>query len=327
MLRLFKDNTPFTVIILFIFAFVVKFRVLLCPAIPAPIPGHYVFNYILRGLFFFFHNNASAYTLLGVVLLFVQSLYLNSIGIRHKLFPRNTYIVSFVYLLFTSIAPRFSYFSETLVLNWLLLGAMDIMFGFTKTTQPRKLIYNAAFLLCLAALFQFTMLAFFMLLVVGMVLFRPFNTGEWSVALLGYATPVYFVASVLFLIDKLYLFKAWPHIGFSVSQLPAAKLYFTLTMVGLFILLASGLFAMQRNVPMTNIYTRRDWTAVTFYLIISVMVAFATDSIIASAWLITIPALSIIVTHALAFEKNKRFSNFIFYFSLIFLVFCLWANK
>lgn len=327
MLRIFKNNTPFSVIILLIFTLVVKMKVLLCPIVPLQVQGHHLYNYILRGLYFFLKDGAFTYTLLSVIMIFMQALYLNSIVIKHKLFPRNTYIAAFVYLLLTSAYPRFNYFNETILLNWLLISAMDIMFGFSKTTQPRKLIYNAALLFCLASLFQFTMLAYFMLFVVGMVLFRPFNTGEWSVAILGYITPIYFLISILFLADKLYLFTHWPHIGFSLEPLATSTLYFIITISGFIILLASGMFAMQRNVPMSNIYIRRDWIAVSFYLIISVMVAFATDKIVASAWLITIPALSIIVTHALVFEKNKRFSIFIFYFSLIFLVFCLWANK
>ncbi len=300
---------------------------LLSPIAPVALEGHYFYNYILKFLHFFFQDGAFSYTLFSVILLFIQSLYLNNIVIRHKLFQRNSYIAAFVFLLLTSVFPRYSYFSETMLLNWLLLGAMDIMFGFSKTTQPRKLIYNAAFLFCLASLFQFTGLAYFMLLIAGLVLFRPFNTGEWSVALLGFTTPVYFLVCILFLTDRLYLFTKWPHIGFSVGAISGPPLYFIITLSGIAVLLASGFFAMQRNVALTNIYIRRDWIAVSFYLIISAMVAFATDKFVASAWLITVPALSIIVTHALAFEKNKRFSNFIFYFSLIFLVFCLWANK
>ena len=84
---------------------------------------------------------------------------------------------------------------------------------------------------------------------------------------------------------------------------------------------------MQQNVPMSNIYIRRDWIAISFYLIISVFVAILTDVEVKSAWLITMPALSIIIAHALLLEKNKRFSNFIFYFSLFFLFFCLWVYK
>ncbi len=327
MLQLFRNNSPFTVIILFIFALLVKFPVLLNPVTPDTVAGHFLYNYIVKGLFFVFRHGSFAYSFLTIIILFIQSIYLKSITIRHKLFPRYTYIPAFIYLLLTSVYPPFNSFNETLLINWFLLGAMDIMFGFTQTNQPRKLIYNASFLLSMAALFQFTMLAFFFLLLVGMVMFRSFNLGEWSVAIMGYFTPGYFLACVLFLSDKFNLFSDWPHIGFSLTSNISSPFYLILTLAGILILLACGIYAMQLNVAMSNIYIRRDWIAVSFYLIISVFVAILTDPGLKTAWLITMPALSIIISHALLIEKNKRFSNFIFYFSLVFLIFCLMANK
>ena len=291
------------------------------------VSGHFLFNYLAHGMAKVFKDGLFAYSMLGIVMLFTQSLYLKSIATRHKLFPRYTYVPSFVYLLLTSIYPPFNSFNETQVVNWLLLGAVDIMFGFTQTSAPRKLIFNASLLLSMAALFQFTMLAYFFLLLVGMVMFRSFNVGEWSVALMGYATPLYFLACILFLLDRFQLFYQWPHIGFSLSTDVHSIFYLIVTLAGLLILLASGLFAMQQNVAMSNIYIRRDWTAISFYLIISVFVALLTDKQIKAAWLIAIPGLSIIISHGLLLEKNQRFSNFIFYFSLVFLIFCLMANK
>ncbi len=327
MLQLFRNNSPFTVIVLFIFALLVKFQVLLHPVMPVPVAGHFVFNYIIRGLYFIFRQGAFAYTMLAIVIIFMQALYLKSISTRHKLFPRYTYIPAFVYLLLTSIYPPFNTFNETILVNWFLLGAVDIMFSFTQTSQPRKLIFNASFLLSMAALFQFTMLAYFFLLLVGMVMFRSFNVGEWSVAMMGYATPPYFLACILFLADRSYLYAQWPRIGLSLSSNVASPFYLILTIVGILILLGSGIYAMQQNVAMSNIYVRRDWIGVSFYLIISIVVAVFTEEAIRTAWLIIMPALSIIITHALLLEKNKRFSNFIFYFSLIFLIFCLRAHK
>jgi hypothetical protein len=207
------------------------------------------------------------------------------------------------------------------------MGALDVMFGFTQTSHPRKLIFNASFLLSMAALFQFTMLSFFFLLLVGMVMFRSFNLGEWSVAMMGYATPLYFMACILFLTDRFDLWQYWPHIGFSLSSSIGSLFHLILTMLGIAILMASGIHAMQQNVALSNIYVRRDWIAVSFYLIISIFVAFLTDIGVKSAWMITFPALSIVIAHALLLEKNKRFSNFIFYFSLVFLAFCLKAYK
>ena len=327
MLRVFKNNSPFAVIFLFIFTLLVKLKVLLHPVVPQPIARHYIYNYVIRGLHFAFKDIAFYYTLLAIIILFIQAIYLNSITIRHKLFPRATYIPAFVFIALTSTYSRFSVFNETLFINWLLLGALDTMFEFTKTTQPRKLIYNASLLFSLAALFQFSMLAWFLLLVVGLVMFRSFNPGEWSVALLGYFTPVYFIVCILFFYDNLYLFRQWPHVGFSISPIRTLSTYAILSLGFMGLLLASGLFAMRRNLPMSNIYIRRDWIAISFYLIISLMVGFLTEPAVYSAWLIALPPLSIIVSHALVLEKNKRFSNFIFYFSLVFVIFCLWANK
>lgn len=297
---------------------------MLHPVAPEPVAGHFLFNYILKGLDVVFRHGAFAYTMLAIVIIYIQSIYLKSIASRHKLFPRSTYIPSFVFLLLTSIYLPFSTFSETLVVNWLLLGAVDVMFGFTQTTQPRKLIYNASFLLSMAALFQFTMLAFFFLLLVGMVLFRPFNLGEWSVAMMGYTTPFYFLACILFLVDRFGVLAQLPHIGFSLSTHVTSIFYIITMIAGILILLASGVYAMQLNVAMSNIYIRRDWIALSFYLMISVFVAILTDEAVRTAWMITMPGLSIIISHALLLEKNRRFSNFIFYFSLFYLVFCLW---
>ena len=327
MLSLFRNNSPFTVIILFIFTLLVKFQVLLHPVVPVPVAGHFMYNYLLRSLFFVFRHGAFTYTMLAIAIMFVQSLYLKSIATRHKLFPRYTYVPAFVYLLLTSIYPAFGYFNETLIINWFLLGAMDIMFSFTQTNQPRKLIYNASFLLSMAALFQFTMLAYFLLLLVGMVLFRSFNLGEWSVALMGYVTPPYFLACILFLADRFHLFSSWAHVGFSLTSDIASLFYLIVTMAGILILLATGIYATLQNVALSNIYTRRDWLALTFYFIISVVVAVLTDKAVKTEWLVVMPPLSIVISHALLLEKNKRFSNFIFYFSLVFLVFCLLAHK
>lgn len=275
----------------------------------------------------FFRHNAFIYTFLAIVIIFFQALYIKSIATRHKLFPRHTYIPALVYIMLTSAYPPFNYFNETVLLNWLLLGAVDIMFSFTQTTQPRKLIYNAGFLLCMAALFQFSLITFFLLLLVGMVMFRPFNMGEWSVAMMGYTTPIYFFACILFLFDRFYLFGMWPQVGFSLSSNVVSPFYLIVMIGGILILLAAGIYAMQQNVALSNIYVRRDWIALSFYLIIALLVAILTDAAVRSAWLIVMPALSIIISHGLLLEKNKRFSNFIFYFSLSFLGICLWLYK
>ncbi len=304
-----------------------KLKVLLHPALPVQVKGHLFFNFLVHQMDKVFHHSAFAYTLIAVMLIFFQSLYLNNIVVRHRLFHRNTYLPAFVYLLITSAFPKWNYFCDTIIINWLLLISMDVMFEFSKTPHPRKLIYNAALLLCVVGLFQLTGLGFFVFLIVGLILFRSFNPGEWSVALLGYATPAYFLASILFLFDRLHSFKNWLHVGFSIEKVTTNQGYFAATMGGLAFLFLSGVLVMRQNVTLSNIYIRRNWMAITFYLIIAILVAFATDKEVSGAWTLVLPPAGIMMSHAYALERHKKFSVFVFYFSLIFIGFCLWANK
>ncbi len=300
---------------------------LLHPQMPLPVERHFFYNYILKGLSVVLLNSAFLFTLVTIVILFGQSILIKNIADRHKLFPRYTYVPSFVYLLLTSVYVPFNHFNETHLIIFLLLAAVNNMFSFPQTPHPRKLIYNVAFLLSCAALFQFSMLIYFLMLLVGMVMFRTFNGGEWSVALMGYFTPLYFLVCILFLADGLPVLAMWPYVGFSLSLDVISPLYLAVLFSGLIVLLAAGVYAMRKNVALSNIYVRRDWIAISYYLIISLLVAALTDNAIKSAWLIAIPALSIIISHALLLEKNKRFSNFIFYFSLVLLAACLWLYK
>jgi hypothetical protein len=142
---------------------------------------------------------------------------------------------------------------------------------------------------------------------------------------MGYVTPAYFLAGILFLTDRFRLFSEWPHIALSLTSNVHSPGYLILCVVGICILLGSGVFAMRQNVAMSNIYVRRDWAAISFYLMISLFVAILTDRMVRTEWLITMPALSIICSHALLLERNKKFSAFMFYFSIVFLGVCLWV--
>jgi hypothetical protein len=327
-LQLLKNNNPFTVIILLIFTLVVKMQALLHPQVPLSLPDNFVYNAILHLLSPVFGANAFAYTLLAVALIFIQALYINRITIKHKLFNRPSYVPAYTYIMLTSVYAPLSYFSLALLVSWCVLPGVDMLLSFSQTFQPRKLIYNAGFVLCIAALLQCSALGYLVLFLLCLVMLRPFNAGEWAVAIMGYVTPFYFFAALLFLTDTIGLLPQWVHIGISLPHTISSPLYVVGMLSGFIILFASGLYTMQLQLPRMGIYIRRNWLGLIFYLIISVFVAVCTDREVQGAWLIAIPALSLIISYALSLEKSKGFSNFIFYFSLIFIAFCqLTINK
>ena len=305
-----------------------KLQALLHPVAPEALSGHIVFASVLQVLNYLLQGNGFAYTVLTVVMLFFQALFINYITVRHKLFTKTSYLPAFTYLLLTSINPAFNYFSEPLLINWLVLIAVNIMLTFSQTSQPRKQIFNAGFLICLPALFQFPAVGFLLLSILALIFLRSFNAGEWVVSILGYFTPFYFFIGILFLADQLAVLQHVFRFGFSVPRYLSHPVYMTGTITGLALLFIIGSFSIQQQMNKMTIYIRRSWGFIFTYLFVSTGVTFIAVSSVNAEWLIMIPALSLVITQAFSFEKTKRFSNFTFYFSLLLLIFCqLAVNK
>jgi len=327
-LQLFRNYNPFTVLILVIAAFLMKLQALLHPVAPVALPDHIVFASMLRVMNVVFFGNAFVYTLLSVFLLIGQALYINYITVRHKMFAKTTYVPAFTYLLLTSLNPSFNYFSEPLLINWLTLIAVNIMLTLSQTSQPRKQIFNAGFAICIPALLQFPAVGFLVLFLMALVFLRSFNAGEWVVGLMGYITPVYFFAGILFLADNLPVLKKIFRLGFAIPGKIAHPVYMVAAIGGLLLLLIIGSISIQQQMAKMTIYIRRAWGLIFTFLLVSFAVAFIAVSSVRAEWLIVMPALSLIISQSFYFEKSKRFSSFTFYFSLLLLIFCQLAiNK
>src|SRR5690606_30655633 len=155
-------------------------------------------------------GSAFAYTMFAAIITFGQALYLNNIVIRQKIFAKPTYSIAFLFILLSSLSPWLSYFNPVLLVNCFLLAALGIMLRLNQTAHPRKNLFNIGFLLSLAALVHFPAVLFGLLMLLALLMLRSFNPGEWIVGLLGFVTPMYFVVSILFLFDRLYMLTDWP---------------------------------------------------------------------------------------------------------------------
>jgi hypothetical protein len=305
----------------------VRLHALMHPIAPTPVEGYFLYNYLLNLIDKVLHGNAFAYTLLATIAGFLQAIYLNSVARRNKLFLRTGYIPAFCYLVFSSIFPSFCYFGLALLINFCMTGALDILLHLGQTLQPRRNIFNAGFVICLSGLLQYTTFSYFMLLLICMIVLRPFNLSEWIVAILGYLTPIYFLVSILFLIDKTSLILHVPAFNIIKPFKSGSMLYVAIMLSGVSILFLFGIYALQTQLSRISVYVRRNWIAILAYFIISIFASIITTGTEKETALITIPALALVISIAINIEKSKWFSNFAFYFSILLLIFCQWAFK
>jgi len=284
--------------------------------------GDFLFHIITGFLDVVLFHNAFGFALLTVIMLALQGIYLNAVVNKHKLFAKPSYVTAFVYISLTSIYTPFGQFSQALLINWILIMTIDAMLQFAQSQKPRKLIYNTGFALGLAALLSFPAVVYILLLLVALSLLRNINPGEWMVGILGFLTPVYFAAGMLFLFDVLHWLPGWVNVGVNLPNAINNPLNTVGMVAGVIILFAAGTFILQSQMGRVSIFVRRGWTAIAMSMFFSILVALITDFSIKMAWLVIIPSITLITANAYYAEKNKAFSNFAFYFMLLLVVFC-----
>lgn len=319
---LFKNHHPFTVLVLLIFAILGNLQLMLHPAVPAVLPDQVAYGWLVGVLRILFGQHASAYALFAVFLQFGQALYLNHITVRYRLFGKATYLPAFVYLLLLALHPGIGGFSPQLFANWALIAALQAGFALNNAPSPRKQIFNLGFLLSLTALLSPAALLLVGCLMAALGIMRSFKPGEWVVAFLGYLTPIYFFAGILFVTDRLEVLQ---HMNYFMLDLQSSRQHLLHTvgvLSGLALALLFSLFSLQQAFGRTAISVRRTWWLVLSCFVISLPAALlAQPQPHHAQWLLLAPSLSLLLALPLHGEHSRKLGNLLFWFLIVLLIF------
>lgn len=289
--------------------------------VPQPKEGQFVYNTTLWVFDLILQGSAFWYAVVTILFTMGQALYINAVVNRHKLFGKSNFVTAYLYVSLSALHPSFGMFSEVLLANWFIIAGVDLLLTMHQTNTPRQVIFNTGFAFSLAAMIHPPALLFMPAMFMTLSLMRQFNVAEWMVALLGYLTPIYFSAGCLYLFGDLSEFSSWASFGFSLPSGLEDPTLLIGTVVGVLILLVLGLYTIQGQIVKVGVFVRRGWSVLTMVLFSATFVALFTRISVDNAWLITIVPLSIIIAPAINNEKTKRFSNFVFYFSLALVIF------
>ena len=316
MLHLVRNNTPYAVLSLLILAVITSSGGAVVPVSlpPVSLPVYYLF---IRGAKSVLGDSFLGWQVLYLALIFLQALYVNSLAMRHRLLAKPTFTPAFAFLVFAALFPEFRTISPPLLGNFFLLGALDAMLQFGKPTQPRRQIFNAGFLIGAAAFAQFSYLFSGIILLVALLLLRPFHVGEYFSAVLGLLTPIYFVAGVMYLTDTLPMLRQWPFLHLQNPPWVTGKMPVFIVIYAIAgLLLIASLFQLNQQMNRSAIYVRRSWGVLVSGLVVSVAIAALTSLAAGQSWLAIAPFFAWAVSAALETEKPRRFAIFAFWAAL-----------
>lgn len=271
MTGIFRQKNSSNVLILLVYALVLKFNLFLHPKGPLSLKED---NFLYRGLLDFLsplHLPPAFYSIVAFLLLFSQASLFNRICNTQKMLPKPNYLPAMSYVLITSLMPEWNQFSAPLIINSLLIWAYYRMVLLYNSHKPASAIFNIGVLTGIITLFYQPALVFILLIWFALYTMRPFIIREWLIALLGVTTPYYFLAITLYLTNQWSWQKVIPLLDISLPAMPSS-VFITISIALVVLLFIIGGFYVQNNLNKMLIQVRKNWSLLLLFLIIATIV-------------------------------------------------------
>lgn len=321
MTGIFKQKNPFNALLLLLYGLFLKFPVFLHPVMPVAYPNdNLVYRYVIQVLGGLFSGMPAVFSLLAFMLLFTQATLLNRICNAVRLFPRPNYLIGMSFLLITSLSKEWSAFSAPLLVNSFMVWIWYRMIKLYNNNGPKTSIYNISVLLGLMPLIYSPAIMLILLLLLALITTRPFRTTEWMVALLGFATPYYFLGVSLYLTNHWHSGNILPMITFHVPRLPV--LWWVgacLALLGIPLLL--GAYYVQHHLGKIVIHIRKAWGLLLMFLLVSLLVALSGQRGNYYNWTLAFIPLAAFHGATYFYMPSKAIAAFLHWITFIFAVF------
>ncbi len=316
MLSIFRTNQAAYSLFLLLYALVLRISYFF-NAYPVDMANDGILSvFVKNGL----GNNYVVTGIVTLLIVFVQSILVNHLANKYRLFKDVTLLPGLFYILLVSAIQDFLPLSSILLGNTFLILALTSLLGIFKSAKCADAIFNVGFWLGAAALFYNAFILFLFLGLLGLMVLRTFKFRESIMMITGYLIPFIFASFYFFWNDQLtiywdtYFFKQFSFIDFRLTG--GGNTYYKLIILAIFFLM--GLF---NGYSFEKSYRIRNFINI-FYstLFISGFTFLFQDNIQLSHFLIIATPLSILLTaRFLAMSKTTAELIHLFIFIAIML--------
>ena len=266
MTGVFKSNNPYNTFLLLVYGLLLKLIMFIHPQIPLPQQTDgFLFKLLLSQLSGVGSSLPIIYPLISFILLYTQAITLNALVNQHRLMQKPNYLTGMAYLLITSLFAEWNILSAPLIINSFIIWVWSRMSKLYNEPSPKTSLFNIGMAIGISSFFYFPVISFSALVVVGLLITRPFKLPEWVVALLGLASPFYFLAAYVYITDKWQGYH-FPGVAVTFPRFIESRWALAAIFIVLFIS-STGFVYVQKNFRRQLVQARKSWNLFFLYLL------------------------------------------------------------
>lgn len=315
----FKANNPINTFLLLLYGVLLKLPMFLFPVKPLPQPSDgFLYKLLLLQLDKVAGPLPAVYATLAFLLLFTQAITFNQLANGQKLMPKPNYLIAMSYLLITSLFKEWNMLSAPLIVGSLMVWVWAKMSSLSNVKNANGTLFNTGIVIGIATFFYFPSIAFAALMIFGLLIIRPFRLAEWLVSLLGILTPWYFLLSFVFFTDRLKNYK-WPGVSVTLPQFYDNVWAVAAIIIVLFTSLV-GFYFIRKNYFRQLVQSRKSWSLVFLYFIVSIFIPFINTSHSFDYWILCAIPLSAAAGATFFYPEVKWFPRLLHWLMAAFVI-------
>jgi hypothetical protein len=156
------------------------------------------------------------------------------------------------------------------------------------------------------------------LVIVGLLITRPFKLPEWIVALLGLASPFYFLLAFVYVMDKWQGYH-FPGVAVTLPHFIESRWALAAVIIVLFTTVA-GFIYVQKNFRRQLVQARKSWNLIFLYLLIALFVPFINASHSFVYWILSAVPIAVIAGAGFLYPQKRAFPLILHWLMVAFAI-------
>lgn len=154
----------------------------------------------------FVHEISWLNYLLTVAIASLTAHWINNVYNAHAFYSKATYLPGFIYVLSLFTLGGLE-FSPLLIAHFFLVLGLGQYLKLRRQEGAKTIMFWGSFLMGCAIVFSFFSLAYLLLAMISLAIFRPFVWREWLLIILGFTLPLFYYIAGLYLVKGDFYFK------------------------------------------------------------------------------------------------------------------------
>lgn len=306
---IFRSSNPFNVILVFFLGFLLRYDAFVHPVFPVVSTADgFLYHWIVAFLTRISGPSALLFSALAYLLVFIQATMLNAFVNNHRMFGKVNYLTAFSFITITAIRPEWWQFSSLLLVNTAFIPVWNNLVALYKSQQAKSILFSTGILVGLSSFVYFPAIGYVLLLMVSVLIMRPFQLPEWVTGLIGLLVPYYFLFSITYLAGTWDAARYLPSYDWGMV-LPEKNVWTFLSLVLLLVPLMLGFYYLQESINRLAINSRKAWNLVFYYLVLSLLIPFLSPTKDLTYFFLATPAIAAVHANVYAHPRKAFIPN------------------